>query len=46
MGKVYFTIVGTNHHFGQNFRPQHGKYTDWTAQIIQHELEHVDGIVI
>ena len=23
-----------------------GKYTDWTAQIIQHELDHVDGIVI
>ena len=30
----------------QNFKPQHGKYTDWTAQIIQHELDHVDGIVI
>ena len=30
----------------QNFKPQHGKYTDWTAQIIQHELDHVDGVVI
>ena len=30
----------------QNFKPQHGKYTDWTAQIIQHELDHVAGIVI
>ena len=30
----------------QNFRPQHGKYTGWTAQIIQHELDHVAGIVI
>ena len=30
----------------QNFMPQHGKYTDWTAQIIQHELDHVAGIVI
>ena len=30
----------------QSFKPQHGKYTDWTAQIIQHELDHVAGIVI
>lgn len=30
----------------QNFKKQHGKYTGWTAQIIQHELDHVVGIVI
>lgn len=30
----------------RNFKPQHGKYTGWTAQIIQHELDHVAGIVI
>ena len=30
----------------RNFRPRHGKYTGWTAQIIQHELDHVAGIVI
>ena len=30
----------------QNFKPQHSKYTGWTAQIIQHELDHVAGIVI
>ena len=30
----------------QNFQPQHGKYSGWTAQIIQHELDHVNGIVI
>ncbi len=30
----------------QNFKPQHGRYTDWIAQIIQHELDHVAGIVI
>ena len=29
-----------------NFKQQHGKYTGWTAQIIQHELDHVAGIVI
>ena len=23
-----------------------GKYSGWTAQIIQHELDHVAGIVI
>ena len=30
----------------QNFKPQHGKYSGWVAQIIQHELDHVAGIVI
>ena len=30
----------------QDFKPQHGKYSGWTAQIIQHELDHVAGIVI
>lgn len=30
----------------QNLKPQHGKYNDWIAQIIQHELAHVAGIVI
>lgn len=29
-----------------NFKPQHSKYSGWTAQIIQHELDHVAGIVI
>ena len=30
----------------QNFKKQHGTYTDWTAQIIQHEIDHCHGIVI
>lgn len=30
----------------QNFKPQHGKYSGWTAQIIQHEIDHIAGIVI
>ena len=25
---------------------QHGKYFGWTAQIIQHEIDHCKGIVI
>lgn len=29
-----------------NFRKQHGKYTGWTAQIIQHEIDHCNGVVI
>ena len=29
-----------------NFKKQHGKYIGWTAQIIQHELDHCNGIVI
>lgn len=30
----------------QNFRHKHGKYTGWTAQIIQHECDHLEGIII
>ena len=30
----------------QNFKKQHDKYSGWIAQIIQHELDHVAGIVI
>lgn len=29
-----------------NFRKQHGKYNGWTAQIIQHEIDHCNGVVI
>ncbi len=30
----------------QNFKKQHGKYHGWTAQIIQHEIDHLEGIII
>lgn len=30
----------------QNFKQQHGKYSGWTAQIIQHEIDHCNGIII
>ena len=30
----------------QNFKPQHGKYNGFMAQIIQHEVDHCQGIVI
>lgn len=30
----------------QNFNKQHGKYSGSTAQIIQHEIDHCNGIVI
>ncbi len=30
----------------QNFKPQHAKYTDFVAQIIQHEIDHFEGILI
>ena len=29
-----------------NFKKQHGKYSGWTAQIIQHEVDHCNGILI
>ena len=30
----------------QNFQKQHGKYSGWIAQIIQYEVDQVQGIVI
>lgn len=30
----------------QNFNKQHSKYSGWTAQIIQHECDHLNGIII
>ena len=30
----------------QNFKPQHEKYTDFIAQIIQHEIQHFSGELI
>ena len=33
-------------YLAQNFKPQHGKYSGWTAQIIQHEIDHCNGVVI
>lgn len=29
-----------------DFNQKHGKYTDYTAQIIQHEIDHFEGILI
>ena len=29
-----------------DFKPQHGKYSGFTAHIIQHEVDHTNGIVI
>ena len=30
----------------QNFKKQHGKYSGFTAQIIQHEIQHFSGDLI
>lgn len=30
----------------QNFKPQHGKYSGWTAQIILHEIDRCNDVVI
>ena len=30
----------------QDFKPQHGKYSGFTAQIIQHEVDHLAGVLI
>lgn len=28
------------------WRKQKGKYSGWTAQVIQHEIDHLNGIII
>ena len=30
----------------QNFQKQHGKYSDFIAQVIEHEIDHFSGILI
>ena len=30
----------------QNFNKQHGKFSGFTAQIIQHEIDHCQGLLI
>ena len=30
----------------KNFKPQKSKYSGWIAQIIQHEIDHLEGILI
>ena len=29
-----------------NFNKQHGKYSDFVAEVIQHEIDHLHGIII
>lgn len=29
-----------------DFKPKKGTFSGWTAQIIQHELDHVNGVLI
>lgn len=29
-----------------DFQPKKGSFSGWTAQIIQHELDHVNGVLI
>ena len=33
-------------YFDMNFRKQYGKYTGFVAEIIQHEIDHTNGIII
>ena len=33
-------------YFDINFNKQHGKYTGFIAEIIQHEIDHTNGIII
>ena len=33
-------------YLNENFAPKHGKFSGYTAQIIQHEVDHCNGVVI
>ena len=33
-------------YFDKNWKKQRQKFSGWTAQIIQHECDHLDGIII
>ena len=33
-------------YFDINWKKQKGKFSGWTAQIIQHECDHLEGIII
>jgi len=33
-------------YFDLGFKKRRGKYSGWIAQIVQHEVDHCDGIVI
>ena len=33
-------------YFDVNWKKQRGKFTGWMAQIIQHECDHLEGIII
>ncbi len=33
-------------YYDAEFKPQSGKFFGWTAQIIQHEIDHCNGILI
>ena len=46
INKAIIAVSAGSFHFDQNFKKQHGKYTGWTAQIIQHEVDHCNGVVI
>ena len=33
-------------YLGTDFKKTRQKYTGWIAQIIQHEIDHCDGVLI
>lgn len=33
-------------YYDMNFNKKHGSYTGFTAEIIQHEIDHTNGIII
>ena len=42
---VRYEEIEVDYH-DSSFKPQHGKNSGFTAQIIQHEIDHCNGVVI
>ena len=43
---VVMIVMSCVKYLDMNFKPQTGKFFGWTAEIIQHEIDHCNGILI
>ena len=44
---IFFILIAlSNTLSAQNFVPKKQKFSGWIAQIIQHEIDHCNGILI
>ena len=46
MGEVCTFLAIRKVMFHSNWNKHRGKYSGWIAQIIQHECDHLEGVII